>query len=113
MLSFESSPPEGKLFFLGALAGAATGAATGLGLIPGAVIGGLSPFVFHPIDTDNEAEEGDKKPKDKSRVEKNIDILKLLENSANNNEKEKPNILEQLDDHLKQVSRLNKKLMKS
>jgi hypothetical protein len=48
------------------------------------------------------------KSKSKSNVEKNIDIIKLLENSNNNNDKEKISILDQLDFQLKHVSRLKK-----
>ncbi len=44
-----------------------------------------------------------------SKIEKNIDILKLLENSVNQNEKEKPSILEQLDMQLKHANKSNKK----
>jgi hypothetical protein len=47
-----------------------------------------------------------------SKIEKNIDILKLLENSINQNERENPNILEQLDLQLKQVNKINKKSSK-
>jgi hypothetical protein len=54
-----------------------------------------------------------------SKVEKNIDILKLLENSVNNDNndnndinKDNSNILEQLDLQLKQVNKLNKKSFK-
>ena len=48
------------------------------------------------------------KIKNKSSVEKNIDIIKLLENSNNKNDKEKISILDQLDFQLKHVSRLKK-----
>jgi hypothetical protein len=49
-----------------------------------------------------------------SKVEKNIDILKLLENSVNNdnNNRDNSNILEQLDLQLKQVNKLNKQSLK-
>lgn len=48
------------------------------------------------------------KNKSKSNVEKNIDIIKLLENSNNNHDREKNSILDQIDLQLKHVSRLKK-----
>jgi hypothetical protein len=46
-----------------------------------------------------------KKKVKSSKVEKNIDILKLLENSSKQNDKDKGNVLEQLDIQLKKVSK--------
>jgi hypothetical protein len=49
--------------------------------------------------------------KKSSNVEKNIDILKLLENSINQNDKDNPNILEEIDIQLRK-SKLNKRSSK-
>jgi hypothetical protein len=61
------------------------------------------PKNIYSLQTTNSA-----RNKSKSNVEKNIDIIKLLENSNNNNDKDKINILDQLDFQLKHVSRLKK-----
>ena len=70
------------------------------------------PKSVYTLDTKGTKELNKSKKTKSSNIEKNIDILKLLENSTKNNEKEKTNILEQLDIQLKQVNKLNKKLLK-
>jgi hypothetical protein len=59
----------------------------------------------------NEKDKDSKRKSKSSKVEKNIDILKLLENSSNTKMQEKVslNILDQLDTKIKNVSTKNKR----